>query len=53
MYAQRFMTFCITKGENRVEDLKAIIKRSVEAWNTGNLAIVDEIYAKDLVNHNL
>jgi steroid delta-isomerase-like uncharacterized protein len=34
------------------EDLKAIIKRSVEAWNTGDLTIVDEIYAKDFVNHN-
>ena len=34
------------------EDQKAIIKRSVEAWNTGDLAIVDEIYAKNFVNHN-
>ncbi|MDJ0817373.1 MAG: ester cyclase [Desulfobacterales bacterium] len=34
------------------EDLKAIIERSVEAWNTGDLTIVDEIYAKDFVNHN-
>lgn len=34
------------------EDLKAIFKRSVEAWNTGDLTIVDEIYAKAFVNHN-
>lgn len=29
------------------EDLKAIVKRSVEPWNTGNLTILDEIYDKD------
>ena len=34
------------------EDLKAIIKRSVEAWNTGDLTIVDEIFAKDYVIHH-
>ena len=34
------------------EDQKAIIKRSAEAWNTGDLTIVDKIYAKDFVNHN-
>jgi len=34
------------------EDLKAIIKRSAKAWNTGDLTIVDEIFAKDFVNHN-
>ncbi len=34
------------------EDLKAIIKRSVEAWNTGDLTIVDEIYSKNFVIHN-
>ena len=34
------------------EDLKAIVKRSIEAWNTGDLTIVDEIFAKDYVIHN-
>jgi hypothetical protein len=34
------------------EDLKAIIKRSAKAWNTGDLTIVDEIFAKDFVNHH-
>jgi len=33
------------------EDLKAIIQRSKEMWNTGDLKIVDEIYAQDFVNH--
>jgi|GEM_PF-3101304 len=33
------------------EKLKAIIKRSIEMWNTGNLNIIDEIYAHDFVNH--
>ena len=33
------------------EELKAIIKRSIEMWNTGNLNIIDEIYAHDFVNH--
>ena len=34
------------------EDLKAIIERSVEVWNNRDLTIVDEIFAKDFVNHN-
>jgi steroid delta-isomerase-like uncharacterized protein len=33
------------------EELKAIIKRSIEMWNTGNLNIINEIYAHDFVNH--
>jgi steroid delta-isomerase-like uncharacterized protein len=33
------------------KDLKATINRSKEMWNTGNLNIVDEIYAKSFVNH--
>ena len=33
------------------EDLKAIVRRGVESWNTGDLAIADEIFAKDFVNH--
>jgi len=31
---------------------KAIIGRVVELWNTGNLAIADEIYGADFVNHD-
>jgi steroid delta-isomerase-like uncharacterized protein len=33
------------------EELKAIIKRGVEMWNTGNLNIADEIHAQDFINH--
>ncbi len=33
------------------KDLKALINRSKEMWNTGNLKIVDEIYAQNFVNH--
>jgi len=33
------------------KDLKAIIKRSEEAWNTGDLSIIDEIYAPNYVMH--
>jgi steroid delta-isomerase-like uncharacterized protein len=33
------------------EDLKALINRSKEMWNTGNLKIVDEIYAQNFFNH--
>jgi steroid delta-isomerase-like uncharacterized protein len=32
---------------------KAIVLRGVELWNTGNLAIADEIFAADLVDHSL
>ena len=31
---------------------KAIIGRVVELWNTGNMAIADEIYGADFVNHD-
>jgi steroid delta-isomerase-like uncharacterized protein len=40
-----------SKGENMTKDLKAIIKRSEEAWNTGDLSIIDEIYAPNYVMH--
>ena len=33
------------------EDLKAIVRRGVESWNTGDITIMDEIIAKDFVNH--
>jgi len=32
---------------------KAIVLRGVELWNTGNLAIADEIFAADYVNHGI
>ena len=31
---------------------KAIVLRGVELWNTGNLAIADEIFYSDFVNHD-
>ena len=34
------------------EELKAIGRQLVEVWNTGNLSIVDEIFASDFVNHD-
>jgi steroid delta-isomerase-like uncharacterized protein len=34
------------------EENKAIIGRFAELWNTGNLAIADEIFDADLVNHD-
>ena len=46
-----FMAECESKtavtGEN-----KAIISRLAELWNTGNLAIADEIFDAGFVNHN-
>lgn len=33
------------------EEMRKTINRSIELWNTGNLAIADEIYAKDFANH--
>jgi steroid delta-isomerase-like uncharacterized protein len=34
------------------EEYKTIVKRAEELWNTGNLAIADEIHASDFVNHD-
>lgn len=34
------------------EDNKSMVDRAEELWNTGNMAIADEIYAKDFVNHD-
>ena len=31
---------------------KAIVQRAEDLWNTGNLAIADEIHATDFVNHD-
>jgi steroid delta-isomerase-like uncharacterized protein len=35
-----------------VEENEAITRRAEELWNTGNLAIADEIYATDFANHD-
>lgn len=34
------------------EEMKAMVDRAEELWNTGDLAIADEIYAADFVNHD-
>jgi steroid delta-isomerase-like uncharacterized protein len=46
-----FMAEC---ESNKVvtEENKAIIGRFAELWNTGNLAIADEIFDADFVNHD-
>jgi steroid delta-isomerase-like uncharacterized protein len=33
-------------------EYKTIVQRAEELWNAGNLAIADEIYATDFVNHD-
>lgn len=43
------------EGESKpavTEENKAIIGRLGELWNTGNLAIADEIFGADFVNHD-
>jgi steroid delta-isomerase-like uncharacterized protein len=35
-----------------VEENKAVGRRAEELWNTGNLAIADEVYATDFANHD-
>ena len=34
------------------KETKAVAQRTQELWNTGNLAIADEIHATDFVNHD-
>jgi len=34
------------------EENKTIVQRAEELWNTGDLAIADEVYATDFVNHD-
>ena len=35
------------------EELKAIVRRYIEeVWNNGNLALIDELFAQDWINHN-
>ena len=45
----------IAEGESKTavtEENKAIIGRLAELWNTGNMAIADEIFGADFVNHD-
>lgn len=34
-----------------IEENKALIRRYVELWSTGNLALADEIFAENFVDH--
>ena len=34
------------------EEIRSIVYRAEELWNTGDMGIADEIYAKDFVNHD-
>ncbi len=36
-----------------LEENKAIVRRFVEAYNTGNLDLLDDLLAPDYVNHTL
>ena len=45
----------MAEGESKTavtEENKAVTKRLPELWNTGNLAMVDEIFGADFVNHD-
>jgi len=42
----------VTGDPGDPETNKAVMQRVEEFWNTGNLAIADEIFATDFVNHN-
>ena len=35
------------------EEMKALVERSLEIWNEGNLALVDELYAPGCVRHEV
>ena len=35
-----------------VEEIKATVDRFIEAWNTGNLALLDETVSTDYVRHS-
>ena len=45
----------MAEGESKAavtEENKAIVGRLSEIWNTGNLAIADEVFDVDFVNHD-
>ena len=46
-----FMTGLGRRERARLERNKAIVARSNEAWNTGNMAIADQCYAEDIVRY--
>ena len=46
-----FMAECESNAAATVEN-KAIIIRLAELWNTGNLAIADDIFDADFINHD-
>jgi len=46
-----FMTGAGRRERATVEKNKAVVMRKLEAWNTGNMAIADEVYASDIVRH--
>ena len=46
------ITGCESRETVQKEELKATIKRIIEeAWNNGNLDVLDELYAVDFVRH--
>jgi len=47
-----FMAECESSAVGDPDANKAIIGRLGELWNTGNLAIADEIFGADFVNHD-
>ena len=46
-----FISACEKKVDITTKN-KAILLRAEELWNTGNMAISDEIFATDFVNHD-
>jgi len=47
-----FMAGCERQKKAKEEENKTITLRAAELWNTGDLALADEIYATDFVNHD-
>ena len=48
-----FMTGAGRRKRAKLEENKAIVRASVEElWNTQDMALFDEFYATNLVNHN-
>ena len=48
-----FTFSCRVQGEEGIteEEAKALVERDLEIWNEGNLAVVDELYGSDYVQH--
>ena len=40
-------------AEQAEEEMKALVEQSLEIWNTGNMALVDELYAPEYVRHEV